>query len=196
MVRINIKKRHVGFIFGIVLIVASFFIAIAVVPNPGHDWSALGNVPAFASRWPAWSEVTSIPAGFADGVDNVGSSMSCRLITTCASGTRCTMAIPSECTADRSSAREFPCLLRFESSSEIAMTFFTMLSISGSTSKGVATTNGTAGTVTDSYSYTTAPGLLVLSSSASLKFDADNLFISHVSGGNLPYGVSLYSCSE
>lgn len=194
---IEIKKRHAIVILCSFLALSGILVAFAITPNPGHDWSQLGNIPAFASRWPVWSEVTSIPAGFADGVDNVGSSMSCRLLSTCASGTRCTIAIPGECTADRSSAREFPCLLRLESSGDIAITFFTVLSISGSTNKGVATTNGTSGTVSNSLSYTNAPGLLVLGNSvAALKFDADNFFISHTNGGNLAYAVSLYSCSE
>ncbi|MEK6848855.1 MAG: hypothetical protein AABX65_04450, partial [Nanoarchaeota archaeon] len=80
---------------GVVLIVASFLMAIAAVPGVSHSWDEITGAPTSATRdptWsevtgkptsatrdPTWAEVTSKPTGFSDGVDNVGSigTLSC-----------------------------------------------------------------------------------------------------------------------
>ncbi|MEK6848764.1 MAG: hypothetical protein AABX65_03990 [Nanoarchaeota archaeon] len=46
MVTINITKNHLAYFIGVVLIVASFLMAIAAVPNPGHKLSEVGDCGA------------------------------------------------------------------------------------------------------------------------------------------------------
>lgn len=38
-------------------------------------WGRLTSIPATATRWSSWSEISGIPAGFADGADNVGAGV-------------------------------------------------------------------------------------------------------------------------
>ena len=48
----------------------------------GVSWDEVSSKPTTATRWPSWSEISSIPAGFADGVDNVGGITDARCIET------------------------------------------------------------------------------------------------------------------
>lgn len=47
-----------------VIVVQNDYLATVSLPSHTHTWSTITNIPSYASRWPAWDEVTSKPATF------------------------------------------------------------------------------------------------------------------------------------
>lgn len=45
---------------------------VYAVSGVSHSWEELANLPEYATRWASWSEISGIPSGFADGVDDKG----------------------------------------------------------------------------------------------------------------------------
>ena len=72
--KVVIDKKFAFIILGAILILAGAIYGYAQsgVPNPGHDWNEIGNVPADLADGDAdtWNEISGIPAGFLDGIDN------------------------------------------------------------------------------------------------------------------------------
>lgn len=47
-----------------VMFVVNEFLGTVTLPTHTHTWSQINNIPAFASRWPTWTEVTDKPTTF------------------------------------------------------------------------------------------------------------------------------------
>ncbi len=72
-IEVNIDKKYFFILLGAILIFSGAIYGYAQDPAIfGHGWNEIEDIPAEAERWANWSEIGSMPAGFADGVDDVG----------------------------------------------------------------------------------------------------------------------------